>query len=87
MKKVENFEDVITIHQEFLNDCLANSMLLDEGLREILLNVYEDAVDFAQEMMYITRDLTNLDLENLDYIEEEKSTSLQMREKRMKVHI
>lgn len=68
MKNVHNIDDIITIHQEFLNVCLQNCMLQYPHLLQALMNICGVCLRFCKIMHSETVDIDTVDKEFNDLL-------------------
>lgn len=68
MKNVHNIDDIMTIHQEFLNICMQNCMLQYPHLLQTLMNICGVCLRFCKIMHSETVDIESVDKEFNDLL-------------------
>ena len=57
MANVTNFDDVLKLHDHFLDECLRESLLLDENLLKILSKITRTCLVFSVSIQNITENM------------------------------
>ncbi len=79
MNNVANFDEILELHRNFLDECLRESLLMDQNLLKILSKINRTCLIFSTSIQNLTENMKVNRQVNLETEEIESVTKRKMR--------